>query len=279
MRDELESLERAGIIERSDSPWASPLVPVRKSNNKIRLCVDYRKLNSVTVTEPYYIPSFEEVVSKVGHAKVLSKLDLTKGFHQMEVCAEDRPKTAFVCPFGKWHFRKMPFGLCNAPSAFQRLMDIVLKDCMNCSTVYIDDILVWSKNWEQHLTHLRLVFSSLKAAGLTRRPEKCQFGRTSLEFLGHHLGNGRISVPESRIMALAGYKRPRTKKQLRAFLGTANYYRKFIPNFHQDSAKLTPATSKAALSVVEWTEDTETCICKFKICFVKSHVFVYPCPK
>ncbi len=264
VRDELISLEEAGIIERTDSPWASPLVPVKKANNQVRLCADFRKLNSVTVIEPYYIPGMEELICKVGEAGVLSKLDLTKGFHQVEVLEEDRPKTAFICPWGKWQYRKMPFGLCIAPAVIQKLMDIVLKDCMSFSCVYIDDILIWSPTWQQHLEDLRHVFGSLRKAGLTCRTEKCEFGKTKLQFLGHYIGNGTLSVPEDRVTAMAEYQRPRTRKQLRSFLGTINYYRKFIPRFHQQSVMHTPAISKAAPATVVWDEAMERAFCELK---------------
>lgn len=155
------------------------------------------------------------------------------------------PTTAFICPWGKWQYRKMPFGLCNAPAVFQKLMDIVLKDCMSFSCVYIDDILIWSPTWQQHLEDLRHVFGSLRKAGLTCRTEKCEFGKTKLQFLGHYIGNGTLSVPKDRVTAMAEYQRPRIRKQLRSFLGTINYYRKFIPRFHQQSVMLTPAISKA----------------------------------
>ncbi len=126
VKEELRCLEECGIIERCSSSWASPLVPVKKADGGIRLCVDFRKLNDVTVKEPYYIPSFEEMIERVGQGSVLSKVDLAKGFHQVLVDEEDRDKTSFVCPFGKFRFRRMPFGLTNAPSVFQHLMDEVL---------------------------------------------------------------------------------------------------------------------------------------------------------
>ncbi len=119
VKSELDALEDAGVIERSDSQWASPLVPVRKPDRAVRLCIDFRRLNAITVVEPYYIPGLEEIITKVGQSKVLSKLDLTKGFHQIYVREQDRFKTAFICPFGKYQYRRMPFGLCNAPSVFQ----------------------------------------------------------------------------------------------------------------------------------------------------------------
>lgn len=227
---------------------------MKKPDGAIRLCVDYRKLNSITTVEPYYIPSIEEIIAKVGHACVLSKLDLTKGFHQAKVKVADRPKTAFVCPFGKFQYLRMPFGLCNAPSVFQRLMDVVLSSSTDVSAVYIDEVLVMRGSWDEHLVHLDRVFKCLKEAGLTCKPAKCVFGRVKLVFLGHTIGGGKLSVPEDRVRVMSEFPRPSTRKQLKGFLGTINFYRRFIKNFHMHSSILTPSTSKAAPAAVVWTE-------------------------
>lgn len=212
VKKELEVLESGGIIERCASSWASPLVPVRKPDGGIRLCVDFRKLNEVTKKEPYYIPGFDEMVELVGDGTVLSKVDLSKGFYQVEVDEEDRDKTCFICPFGKFRFRRMPFGLTNAPAVFQRLMDEVLVDCVEFSKVYIDDILVVSKDWNEHLCHLRKLLGVLRDAGLTCKRSKCSFGKKTLEFLGHQIGGGRISVPEARVEAIKKHPIPKTRK-------------------------------------------------------------------
>ncbi len=246
VRAEIVKLEKSGIIERSSSKWSSPLVPVKKPDDSIRLCGDFRKLNSITKTEPYYIPKLEEMVSKVGRAKVLSKLDLTKGFHQIKVKEEDRDKLTFSCPFGKWRYKRMPFGVASAPATFQRLMDVVLEGCSHMSCVYIDDVLIWSDSWEDHLKDLDEVFRCLSQAGLTCKPSKCQFGMEKLVFLGHTIGGGEISVPKARVKAMEEFPRPRTKKQLRSFLGTVNFYRKFVNGISKWQGILTPATSKEA---------------------------------
>ncbi len=253
VRKELESLEELGIIERCRSNWASPLVPVRKPDGNVRLCVDYCRLNEVTEKEPYYIPSFDEMVEKVGAGWVMSKIDLAKGFHQVMVEEKDRDKTCFVCPFGKFRYRRMPFGLTNAPSVFQRLMDEVLVECRDCANVYIDDILVVSGNWRSHVEHLERVLEALRKNGLTCKRSKCSFGRRTLEFLGHQLGGGTISVPEARVEAIRNHPLPRTRKQLRGFLGLVGFYRRFIPGLHQWSSVLTPHTSTAKSGVVSWT--------------------------
>ncbi len=253
VKKELDSLLECGVIERSSSCWSSPLVPVKKTGGGVRLCVDYRRLNDVTVKEPYYIPGLEEMLDRIGSGRVLSKVDLAKGFHKVEVVEKDREKTSFVCPFGKYQYRRMPFGLCNAPSVFQRLMDEVLVECEDYAKVYIDDVLVVSGSWEVHVVHLRRLFEVLKVAGLTCKRSKCVFGKKYLEFLGHVIGDGRMRVPEARIKAIAEHPMPRTRKQLRAFLGLIGYYRRFVRGFHRWSSLLTSHTAKTSSGKVQWT--------------------------
>ncbi len=276
VKDELEELESGGIIERSVSAWASPLVPVKKVGGSIRLCVDYRRLNDITVKEPYYIPQFEEMVERVGKGCVLSKVDLSKGFHQVAVAERDKEKTAFVCPFGKFQYVRMPFGLTNAPSVFQRLMDVVLVDCMEFAKVYIDDVLVVSGNWSEHLVHLKSLFGVLQRAGLTCKLSKCVFGRRRLMFLGHEIGDGVIRVPEARVAAIKNHPEPKTRKQLKAFLGLIGYYRRFIEGFHKWSALLTPHTSSLLSGKVEWTSRMSEAFRKLKNSLSSSVCLVVP---
>ncbi len=283
VKQELENLEDNGIIVRSNSKWCSPMVPVRKPDGSIRICGDFRKLNSITTTEPYCIPRLEELVSTVGDSAVLNKIDLAKGFHQVSVNNEDSDKLTIITPFGKWKYLKMPFGVASAHATFQKLMDLVLKDCTEISCVYIDDILIWSPTWQQHLKDLNTVFTELKKAGLTCKPAKCQFGMTTLQFLGHEIENGKISVPAARVRDLKKFPKPTTKKQVRRFLGTVNYYRKFVKNFSALQQVLTPATTKSAPTKVLWNaemEDAFTALCncvsnQVKLCIpVQSDKFV-----
>ncbi len=254
VRREIEELEAGGIIERSRSPWASPLVPVRKPDGTVRLCVDFRKLNDVTEKEPYCMPTLEEMVERVGVGRVLSKVHLAKGFHQVAVRQEDREKTCFTCPFGKYQYCRMPFGLANAPAVFQRLMEEVLVECSDYAKAYIDDVIVVSECWSVHLVHLRVLFRTLSEAGLTCKVSKCEFGKRRMLFLGHVVGDGRLCVPEARVIALRQHPRPKTRKQLRAFLGLVGYYRRFIAGFHQWASVLTPHTSVKDMRRLEWTD-------------------------
>ena len=254
VRMEVDKLLSLGVAEPSFSPWASPVVPVPKKDGSLRICIDYRRLNSVTVPDPYYMCTLEEILEKVGNSGCLSKLDLSKGYYQIGMDEESKDKTAFVTPFGKFRFNRMPFGLRNAPAIFQRTMEEVLRGCFECAAPYIDDILVFSENGGEHAGHLREVFKALSSNGLTVKEAKCQFGRTHLEYLGHLIGGGQLAVPSHRAAAMDAFILPKTRTQLRSFLGSMSYYRKFILNYASYSAVLTPATAKAAPSVVVWDD-------------------------
>ena len=268
VRAEVDKLVELGIVVPSTSPWASPVVPVPKGDGTVRVCVDYRKLNEVTTADPYYMSTMEEILERVGESKVMSKLDLAKGFYQVEVEPESQQKTAFVSPFGKFEFTRMPFGLKNAPAIFQRLMEVVLRDCYECSAPYIDDIIVFSENGEEHIQHLRCVLEALRKFGLTIKEEKCQWGREKVEYLGHVIGGGVLAVPAHRAAAMADYVQPTTKKQLRSFLGAAGYYRQFVEGYAKMSAVLTPLTAKAAPSVVCWTAEGLEAFTRIKVSLV-----------
>ncbi len=215
------------------------------------------------------------MVSKVGRAKVLSKLDLTKGFHHIKVKEEDRDKLTFSCPFRKWRYKRMPFGMASAPATFQRLMDVVLEGCSHMSYVYIDG----SDSWEDHLKDLDDVFRCLSQAGLTCKPSKCQFGMEKLVFLGHTIGGGEISVPKARVKAMEEFPRTRTIKQLRSFLGTANFYRKFVNGISKWQGILTPATSRGAAVAVEWTAPREEAFVSLSKCLSDYVCLCIPTPQ
>ena len=161
--------------------------------------------------------------------------------------------TTFVCPFGKFKFRRMPFGLKNAPAVFQILMEKVLATCREFSAVYIDDILIFSNSWVDHLDYVHKVLMALRLAGLTAKPSKCEWGRQYLDYLGRRVGSGKVAVPEQRVEAMADFKLPVTRKDLRSFLGSIGYYQRFIPHFAKSSSLLTPATLVKAPGTVRWT--------------------------
>ena len=219
----------------------------------MRLCVDFRKLNAHTVPDPYYIPLVEGLIDKIGEAKYLSKLNLAKGFNMVLIAEDTKMKTAFFTPFGKYEFTRMPFGLSNAPFTFQRLIDVVLSGLEEFASPYIDDIIVYSKSWVDHIQHIDEVLSKLAEAGLTDKPTKCEWGKKQVECLGHIVENGQCKVPEARVKCVQDFKLPVTKKDIRAFLGTIGYFRKYIPYFASHAKHLTASTAMTAPNMVTWT--------------------------
>ena len=254
LHDEVRQLLEDGIIIPSHSPWSAPMVPIRKTSGALRLCIDYRKLNQVTVADPYEMPRVDDLLDEVTEATWLSKLDLKRGFYQVPLQADSHPKTAFCTPWGKFCFTRMPFGLKNAPATFQRAMDQTLAGQASFSSTYIDDVLIYSINWEDHVRHIAAVLGALREAGLTATPSKCEWGAHALTYLGYEVGQGKIIVPEARVKNLRDHKQPHDKKGLRAFLGTTGYYRQFIPDYAGRAGPLYEALRKVAPSNLHWDE-------------------------
>ena len=254
VRDQIDQLLSLGIIEASVSPWSSAIVTVKKKTGGCRICIDYRAVNGVTTPDPYQMPFIEDILDTLAGAKYMSKLDLNKGFHQIPVKEEDKCKTAFCTPWGKYQFCRMPFGLRNGPAVFQRMMDKILHQDLEHCRVYIDDIVVFSQSWEQHCQHLKSVLERLRAAGLSANRSKCQWGKKRFEFLGHTVGVGLVSPSVCKTQALRDFQKPVTKKGIRQFLGLAGYYRRFIEQYAAHSCALTDATRKSAPERVVWSD-------------------------
>lgn len=244
VRRHLQELSESGVIRESESPYSSPIVVVRKKNGDVRLCVDYRKLNLNTIKDAYALPNLEEAFSALTGSKWFSVLDLKSGYYQIEVDERDKHKTAFVCPMGFFEFNRMPQGITNAPSTFQRLMekcmgDINLKEVL----VYLDDLIVFSETLEQHETRLLHVLSRLKDYGLKLSLEKCCFFQTSVRYLGHIVSQRGVETDPDKLSALKTWPSPRNLKELRSFLGFAGYYRRFIKDFSKIVKPLTNLTA------------------------------------
>ena len=232
VRAHIEDLLARGIIRPSTSPWASPIVVVRKKSGELRLCVDYRKLNDVTKKDSFPIPRIDECLDALGGATHFSSLDLASGYYQVAMAEEDRAKTAFTCPFGLFEYERMPFGLCNAPATFQRLMQSVMHDhILRLLLVYLDDLLVYSSSFQQHIDNLRVVFQRLREIGVKLNPSKCKLIQASVNFLGHTVSAEGIGTASDKLDAIQGWKPPTTVREVRSFLGLASYYRRFVPGF------------------------------------------------
>ena len=273
---EIEEMLEHGVIEPTTSPWASPMVVVHKKDGSAQICVDYRQLNSITDMDAYPLPRMEDILDAIGTSQYITTLDLAKGYWQVPVMEPDRDKTAFVSPLGLFRFTTMPFGLCGAPATFQRAMDSVLRGKGEFARAYLDDIAIFSNSWEEHLQHLETVFECLETAGFTVKLKKCQLGMSECLYLGHRIGGGVVKPEADKIEAVRNYPRPTTKKDVRAFLGLAGYYRRFIPNFAGRAKPLTDLTSKRCPDRVEWTAACQSTFEELKNALISTPVLHNP---
>ena len=204
-------MEWSGIIEPTCSEWVSPIVVVPKRNGELQLCVDYRRLNSVSQLDSYLMPRIDELIDRVGKANFITTLDLTTGHWQIPMADKDKCKTAFVTPFGSFQFTVMPFGLSGAPASFQRLMDRLLQGCEDYAVAYIDDFAIFSSDWQDHLKQLQEVLMRIEKAGLTVKLSKSKFAKRSCEYLGYIVGGGVVKPILSKVEAISSFPKPDTK--------------------------------------------------------------------
>ena len=256
IREEIKNMMDTGIVKELNSPYASPLVVVKKKDGSNRMCVDYRKLNLVTVADPAPMTTAEDLFGKLGKCLYYSTIDLNKGYWQIPVAEEDIHKTTFVTSDGCYEFLRMPFGMKNTGATLVRGMRKLLQNMDNVEC-YIDDLIVYTKDWATHLQVLDTLLEKLKQAGLVIRPTKCVFGSKSVELLGHSIGENCISINEENLEKIRGAKRFDTKKEVRSFLGLANYYRDHIPSFAAIAAPLSDLTKKGLPESVRWEDARE----------------------
>jgi hypothetical protein len=241
------------IITESLSPYSSPVLLVKKADGTMRFCIDFRRLNAITKKDVYPLPRIDETLDKLGSAKFYSTLDLQSGFWQIPLHPDDAEKTAFNTDNGHYQFLVLPFGLCNAPSTFQRMMNTVLMSHRKFCLVYIDDVIVFSPSFETHLHHLATVFNTLREANLTVKASKCNFGKLEVRYLGHLISSGTVKPDPSKLSAIMSFPAPTSLKQLQSFLGLIGYYRRFIPSMSTVAAPLYKLLRKEV--VWNWSEE------------------------
>ncbi len=271
---EFKFLADNGVVRRSNSPYSSPLHMVPKADGTYRPCGDFKRLNASTVADKYPLPHIQDFSAQLRGCTVFSKVDLVKGFYNIPVAPEDIHKTAVITPFGLFEFLRMPFGLCNAAQTFQRFMDSILHD-MEGIFVYMDDILVATPDEGSHRHLLRKLFRRLREHGLAVNPAKCQFGKATLQFLGHEVASTGISPLPDRVKAVREFPQPQSKQSLMEFLGLLNYYHRFIPRAAHLLYPLNAALRKDA-GPFTWTDAMQSAFVTAKNALADATMLVHP---
>ena len=271
----IKEMLKKGTIQPSNSPWASPIVLVKKKNGSLRFCVDYRKLNSVTRKDAYPLPRIDDTLDTLANAQWFTTLDLISGYWQVEIADEDREKTAFCAPDGLFEFNVMPFGLCNAPATFQRLMDATLAGLpWGTCLVYLDDIIILGKTFEAHLQNIALVFERLRQMGLKLQPTKCSLCKERVSFLGHIVSRAGVTTDPEKTKRVVTWPTPTSQREVQQFLGLANYYRRFVKNFATIAKPLHRLTEKNV--PFGWTQEAEEAFAQLKQRLTSPPILAHP---
>ena len=275
LKVQLQDLLDKGFIRPSVSPWGAPVLFVKKKDGSMRLCIDYRELNKLTVRNKYPLPRIDDLFDQLQGAQYFSKIDLRSGYHQLKIKTEDIPKTAFRTRYGHYEFLVMSFGLTNAPAAFMDLMNRVFKPHLDQFViVFIDDILIYSRSQEEHDSHLRIVLQTLREKELYAKFSKCEFWLEKVSFLGHVVTKDGVSVDPSKIEAITNWERPTSVTEIRSFLGLAGYYRRFVEGFSRLATPLTRLTQKNVK--FEWSDECEKSFQDLKARLVSAPILTLP---
>ena len=293
VQQEIKTLECAGVIKKSISPWASPIVVVPKKSApgeapRQRMCMDFQKINELQPKTQRVdkkmdtqgnlslipLPKIDEMYANLRGAKIFTTLDLRSGYYHIALDNESKAKTAFVTPFGKYEFNAAPFGLAQAPAYFQQLISIVLQDCSNFAMAYLDDIIIFSQNEEDHLKHIKIIFKKLKKADLKLKESKCDFFKKEIHYLGHLISVSGIQPLPEKLESIRSMPKPRSPKEIKQFLGLTGYYRKFIPRF-SDMAR--PLTKLLAYDCeFKWTNQRDISFQMLKDMLCSAPILKYP---
>ncbi|WVZ59152.1 hypothetical protein U9M48_009344 [Paspalum notatum var. saurae] len=275
LKEQLRELQQKGFIRPSSSPWGAPVLFVTKKDGSMRMCIDYRSLNEVTIKNKYPLPRIDDLFDQLRGAKYFSKIDLRSGYHQLKIREEDIQKTAFVTRYGQYEFTVMPFGLTNAPAYFMNLMNKVFMDGLDkYVVVFIDDILIYSKDAVEHEQHLRVVLEKLRSHQLYAKYGKCEFWLEKVAFLGHIVTAKGVAVDPEKVRAVSEWQQPTNVTEVRSFLGLAGYYRRFIEGFAKIAGPLFALQKKGAK--FEWTTACEKSFQELKARLTIAPVLVQP---
>lgn len=277
-KEEFERMMEMGICRPSKSPWASPLHVVKKKDGSLRVCGDYRRLNAVTQPDRYPIPRIQDFTYQLHGKRVFSKLDLKMAYYWIPITAEDAEKTAIITPFGLFEFNCMTFGLRNASQTFQRFMHEVLRG-LDCCFVFVDDVLVFSEDDEQHKRHLQDVLGRLNSYGVTLNTNKCEFGKTEINFLGYKVSTAGIQPTKERTEAISNYPKPQNIQELRRFLGMLNFYRDCLPHqaeLQTELNKYLHNKKKNDKTPVDWTPQAEQAFIHCRQSILEATILSHP---
>ncbi|XP_052725926.1 uncharacterized protein LOC128194383 [Vigna angularis] len=273
LKEQIEELIEKKFIRPSVSPWGAPVLLVRKKDGSSRLCIDYRQLNKLTIKNKYPLPRIDDLLDQLHGAAVFSKIDLRSGYHQIRVKEDDIQKTAFRSRYGHYEYVVMPFGVTNAPAVFMEYMNRIFRPYLDkFVVVFIDDILIYSRTEDEHEEHLRLVLGVLREKELYAKLSKCEFWMKEIQFLGHVVSAGGISVDPAKVRAVLEWESPRSVTEVRSFVGLAGYYRRFIEGFARIVAPLTQLTRKD--QPFAWTDRCEASFQELKVKLTSAPVLV-----
>ena len=265
---EVQYMLKNDIIEESQSNWSSPCILVPKHDGGFRFCTDFRKVNDKTKSDSFPIPRIADCIDQIGNAKFVNTFDMLKGYWQVPLTQRAREISAFVTPSGLYQYKVMPFGMKNAPPTFQRMVNKLVRDIDGCEG-YIDDVVIFSDNWSDHIRQIKRFFQIMREAKLTINPMKSEFGKATVKYLGHIVGQGQVRPLDAKIQTITKFPIPTSRKELARFLGMAGYYRNFCLNFSEIAAEI--------FRKFVWTDDCQLAFDKEVItpkipCFEKSRL-------